>query len=188
MEIPNMVPPARTRKSKKGSASAVASTSASTETEVLRKPTVDEELEAARKVIADRDAKAKASALESVAPAQKAYDEAVASARKIVDEARVALNAAKLAAGIKAGSGKQGPRSDAAKSAITAGAAYTKLAGSPKAEAVIAVFGKQGYASFSWVTRATRMGMSTEDLCAMFVKDPQATKVAWDKVYSPKAK
>lgn len=155
------------------------------EVETLVKPTVDEELAAAQLVVANREAKAKEQAEASVIPARDAYNLVVANARKSVEEAKTILNAALTAAGMKSGT-KQGPRSEAARSAISLGAALNKLAGSPKADVVTAVFGKAGYA-LSWAKRAERMGITPEALCAMFVADQDATRSEWLKV-SPKPK
>jgi hypothetical protein len=68
------------------------------------------------------------------------------------------------------------PRSEVGK-----GVAMHAIAGSPTKDAVIAVFGKSGYA-LSWVARAERMSMKAEDLCNDFRLDPKAVKVRWEAV------
>lgn len=63
-------------------------------------------------------------------------------------------------------------------SAVAKGAAYAVLAGRPSKQAVIAVFGKTGYA-LSWVARADRLGITLEELCDRFKADPNRVKKLW---------
>jgi hypothetical protein len=65
-------------------------------------------------------------------------------------------------------------------SAIKSGAGFHKLAGSPSKAAVIAVFGKTGYA-YSWITRGEKLGVPTEQLCEKFRAEAESVKVAWEK-------
>ena len=64
--------------------------------------------------------------------------------------------------------------------AIKSGAGFHKLAGSPSKAAVIAVFGKSGYA-YSWITRAEKLGIPAEQLCEKFRADAESVKAAWEK-------
>jgi hypothetical protein len=57
------------------------------------------------------------------------------------------------------------PAKDA--SLVARGAACHVLAGRPSKEAVVACFGKSGYA-LSWVNRAERLGISPQELCERF--------------------
>ena len=63
-------------------------------------------------------------------------------------------------------------------SAVKKGAAYHVLAGRPSKQAVVACFGKTGYA-LSWVTRAERFGINPELLCERFKTDPARVKADW---------
>jgi hypothetical protein len=72
--------------------------------------------------------------------------------------------------------GKRLPKRNA--SAVAKGAAYAVLAGRPSKQAVIAVFGKTGYA-LSWLARADRLGLTPEDLCDRFKTDPNRVKKLW---------
>jgi hypothetical protein len=63
-------------------------------------------------------------------------------------------------------------------SAVAKGAAFAVLAGRPSKQAVIAVFGKTGYA-LSWVGRADRLGVTPEELCNRFKTDPNRVKKLW---------
>lgn len=65
--------------------------------------------------------------------------------------------------------------------AVASGFAYNKLAGKPSKQQVIAVFGQSGYAAYSWVSRAAKLGITPEELCAKFVADPKAVKELWTK-------
>ena len=65
-------------------------------------------------------------------------------------------------------------------SAVAKGAAYAVLAGRPSKQAVVAVFGKTGYA-LSWVARADRLGITPEELCDRFKTDPNRVKKLWDE-------
>lgn len=64
-------------------------------------------------------------------------------------------------------------------SAVRKGATYHKMAGSPSKDAVVAVFGKTGYA-LSWIGRAERLGIGTEELCQQFRDDAALVKKSWD--------
>lgn len=64
------------------------------------------------------------------------------------------------------------------KSATATGAAYHVLAGRPSKQAVIACFGKTGYA-LSWVARAIRLNVTPEELCADFKSNAEAVKARW---------
>ena len=75
-----------------------------------------------------------------------------------------------------AANGKKLPKRSA--SAVAKGAAYSVLAGRPSKQAVIAVFGKSGYA-LSWVARADRLGITPEELCDRFKTDPNRIKKLW---------
>lgn len=63
-------------------------------------------------------------------------------------------------------------------SAVAKGAAYAVLAGRPPMQAVIAVFGKTGYA-LSWVARADRLSITPVELCDRFKTDPNRVKKLW---------
>src|ERR1700685_1786559 len=63
-------------------------------------------------------------------------------------------------------------------SPVAKGLHYHKLAGSPSKPAVVAVFGSAGYAK-SWTQRAKELECTPEELCAMFVKNPNEVKVVW---------
>jgi hypothetical protein len=65
--------------------------------------------------------------------------------------------------------------------AVASGFAYNKLAGKPTKQAVIAVFGQNGYSAYSWVSRAAKLGITPEELCEKFVADPKAVKELWQK-------
>jgi len=82
----------------------------------------------------------------------------------------------KLRVGKAGADAKKLPKSNA--SAVTKGAAYAALAGRPSKQAVVAVFGKTGYA-LSWVARADRLGITTEELCDRFKSDPNRVKKQW---------
>lgn len=64
-------------------------------------------------------------------------------------------------------------------SLVAKGAAYHVLAGRPNKDAVVACFGKTGYA-LSWISRAGRLGVSTEQLCEQFRTNVAAVKKSWD--------
>lgn len=63
-------------------------------------------------------------------------------------------------------------------SATAKGAAYAVLAGRPSKDAVVAAFGKTGYA-LSWVARAERLGIAVEDLCQRFRDNAAQVKQQW---------
>jgi hypothetical protein len=63
-------------------------------------------------------------------------------------------------------------------SSVAKGAAYAVLAGRPSKQAVIAVFGKSGYA-LSWVARANRLGITPEELCERFKADSNRVEKLW---------
>ena len=63
-------------------------------------------------------------------------------------------------------------------SAVAKGAAYASIAGRPSKQAVTAVFGKTGYA-MSWIGRAAKMGIPTEQLCEQFKVNPEQVKEQW---------
>ena len=75
-----------------------------------------------------------------------------------------------------AANGKRLPKRNA--SVVAKGAAYAVLAGRPSKQAVIAVFGKTGYA-LSWVARAARLGITPEELCDRFKTDANRVKKHW---------
>jgi len=84
----------------------------------------------------------------------------------------------------------QAPATPQAK-ATAVGANYAKLAGRPSKQQVTYVFGTVGYA-LSWVSRAIKLGITPEELCQEFVKDPEGLKVRYaeataKKVEAPKA-
>ena len=66
-------------------------------------------------------------------------------------------------------------------SSVAKGAAYAVLAGRPSKQAVIAVFGKSGYA-LSWVARADRLGVTPEELCERFKADSNRVKKLWSEL------
>jgi hypothetical protein len=72
--------------------------------------------------------------------------------------------------------GKRLPKRNA--SAVAKGTAHAVLAGRPSKQAVIAVFGKTGYA-LSWVARAARLGITPAELCDRFKTDPNRVKKLW---------
>jgi hypothetical protein len=82
----------------------------------------------------------------------------------------------KARAGMAAANGKRLPKRNA--STVAKGAAYAVLAGRPSKQAVIAVFGKTGYA-LSWVARAERLGITPEELCDRFKTDTSRVKKLW---------
>ena len=82
----------------------------------------------------------------------------------------------KIRAGKAAVNPKKLPKRNA--SAVAKGAAYAVLAGRPSKQAVIAMFGKAGYA-LSWVARADRLGVTPEELCDRFKTDPNRVKKLW---------
>lgn len=63
-------------------------------------------------------------------------------------------------------------------SAVAKGAAHHVMAGRPSKDAVIACFGKSGYA-LSWVSRAERMGITAQELCEQFSRDAAQVKDQW---------
>lgn len=65
------------------------------------------------------------------------------------------------------------------KSATATGAAYHVLTGRPSKQAVIACFGKTGYA-LSWVARAIRLNVTPEELCTEFKSNPEGLKASWE--------
>jgi hypothetical protein len=75
-----------------------------------------------------------------------------------------------------AGKARAFPKRNA--SAAAKGTAYAVLSGRPSKQAVIAVFGKTGYA-LSWVARADRLGITSEELCDRFKTDPNKVKKLW---------
>src|SRR5258708_33827792 len=85
----------------------------------------------------------------------------------------MAKKSRKARAGRAAANGKKLPKSNA--SAVAKGASYAVLAGRPSKQAVIAVFGKTGYA-LSWVARADRLGLTPEELCDRFKTDPNTVE------------
>jgi hypothetical protein len=62
--------------------------------------------------------------------------------------------------------------------ATATGAKLAVLAGRPSKQAVIACFGKTGYA-LSWAARATRLNIKPETLCERFKTNPDGVKAAW---------
>jgi hypothetical protein len=82
----------------------------------------------------------------------------------------------KVRVGKGAASNKKLPKRNA--SAVAKGAGYAVLAGRPSKQAVVAVFGKTGYA-LSWVARADRLGIMPEELCGRFKTDPNRVKKLW---------
>ena len=62
--------------------------------------------------------------------------------------------------------------------ATATGAKLAVLAGRPSKQAVIAVFGKTGYA-LSWAARATRLNIKPETLCERFKTNPDGVRAAW---------
>jgi hypothetical protein len=141
-------------------------------------PTTQGEITQAKARIAELEAQSKKEAEASLEPARKAYQDAVEQARLIVQEAKAKLDEAYRSADLKVNGGKLGPRSDAARHAVAEGARLNRLAGSPKAEAVIACFGKAGYA-LSWLKRAERLQMPADDLCQLFGQDPGKVRGMW---------
>jgi|ERR1700723_123737 len=72
-------------------------------------------------------------------------------------------------------------------SLVRKGAIWAVLAGRPSKQAVIACFGKSGYA-LSWIQRAERLNMTPGDLTQAFVDDPAATKRLWKSLPKPERK
>jgi len=66
-------------------------------------------------------------------------------------------------------------------SSVAKEAAYAVLAGRPSKQAVIAVFGKSGYA-LSWIARADRLGVTPEELCERFKADSNRVKKLWSEL------
>lgn len=64
---------------------------------------------------------------------------------------------------------------------VAKGAAYHVLAGRPSKHAVVACFGKSGYA-LSWVRRAERLGITPQELCEAFRHDAARVKDQWAAV------
>jgi len=63
-------------------------------------------------------------------------------------------------------------------SLVAKGAAYHVLAGRPSKVAVIACFGKAGYA-LSWISRAERLGTTPQELCEQFRTNVAEVKQHW---------
>jgi len=63
-------------------------------------------------------------------------------------------------------------------SLVAKGAAYHVLAGRPSKQAIVACFGKSGYA-LSWVSRAERLGISPQELCESFRTNPAHVADQW---------
>jgi hypothetical protein len=63
-------------------------------------------------------------------------------------------------------------------SLVAKGAAYHVLAGRPSKDAVVACFGKSGYA-LSWVSRAERLGTTPQELCEQFRTNVVQVKQQW---------
>jgi len=84
-----------------------------------------------------------------------------------------------------AANGKKLPERNA--SAAAKGAAFAVLAGCPSKQAVIAVFGKTGYA-LSWVARADRLEITAEELCERSKADPNRVKKQWAELTAENAK
>ena len=63
-------------------------------------------------------------------------------------------------------------------SLVAKGAAYHVLAGRPSKDAVVACFGKSGYA-LSWVSRAERLGVTPQELCEAFAANPKRVADKW---------
>lgn len=82
----------------------------------------------------------------------------------------------KARVGKAAANSKRLPKGNA--SAVAKGAAYSVLAGRPSKQSVTAVFGKTGYA-LSWIARADRLGVTTEELCNRFKTHPDRLKKLW---------
>ncbi len=74
-------------------------------------------------------------------------------------------------------------------SAVKSGAMYAVLAGRPSKAAVIATFGKSGYA-LSWLGRAEKMGIPSEQLCSRFkdLSTRDLVKSDWEAVNVKKEK
>lgn len=70
------------------------------------------------------------------------------------------------------------PKKSRAKSAVATGAQLHVLAGRPSKQAVIAVFGSVGY-SYSWVTRAVKLGCSPEEITERFKTNPDQLANDW---------
>ncbi len=172
------------------------STPAPTATVINRQPagtpSTQDELAQAKARVAELERNQKqasiAEAEKAIAPAKAAYEKAIAEGQATITAARAAMTAAtetynkvrteaKLPR-VNGGGGVAGPRSDAARTSIAVGAHLNKLAGSPKADAVVAVFGKSGYA-LSWAKRAERLGMQPEELCKAFVANPEEVHKLW---------
>jgi|SRR6516162_1946849 hypothetical protein len=68
-------------------------------------------------------------------------------------------------------------------SAVAKGAAYHVMAGRPSKQAVIACFGKSGYA-MSWISRAERLGIGSEELCERFRTNASEIKRLWEGLAS----
>jgi hypothetical protein len=64
-------------------------------------------------------------------------------------------------------------------SGVQKGIHFHRLAGSPTRHAVLACFGKRGYA-MSWIERAEKMNTTPEALTARFKAEPQEVKVDWE--------
>ena len=90
----------------------------------------------------------------------------------------------KLRVGKAGADAKKLPKRNA--SAVAKGAAYAFLAGRPSKQAVVAVFGKTGYA-LSWVERANRLGITPEGLCDRFKADPNRVKRQWAELMGESA-
>ena len=88
----------------------------------------------------------------------------------------MAKKARKVRSGKPTANSKKLPKRNA--SFVAKGAAYAVLAGRPSKQAVIAVFGKSGYA-LSWVARANRLGITPEELCERFKADSNRVKKLW---------
>ncbi len=62
---------------------------------------------------------------------------------------------------------------------VQRGIYFNKLAGVKDKHQVIAVFGKNGYAAYSWDKRAEILECTTEELCRMFREDPKEVATIW---------
>jgi hypothetical protein len=62
---------------------------------------------------------------------------------------------------------------------VQRGIHFNKLAGVKDKHQVIAVFGKNGYAAYSWDKRAEILECTTEELCRMFREDPKEVAMVW---------
>lgn len=94
-----------------------------------------------------------------------------------VDSKSAAANDKPDGAGdVRKGSAPKLPAKNA--SLVAKGAAYHVLAGRPSKDAVVACFGKSGYA-LSWVSRAEKLGVTPQELCERFAANAAELKKSW---------